>query len=140
MMNYATTKEAVEALAAAGEHIIPIKGDGSKMPSLATWKQYQTVPPTKAELDEWFDNHHDRGLALVGGRGLDPLDIDRADLFDPWSEIVEEQAPGLLALLPIVKTPRPGYHVHYKCKTAEPKQVLAKDVTSTFAENEQMSN
>ncbi len=35
--------------------------------------------------------------------------------FKDQCEMVESEAPGLLAKLSIAKTPKPGYHVRYRC-------------------------
>src|SRR5262249_52022960 len=107
--------------------VIPIRGDGSKQPALKTWTPYQSRRATVAELDEWFDGREDRGVAILGGNGLEILDFDQEDLFAQFATLVEEQAPGLLARLPQVRTPRPGMHVYYFCESAGRSQKLARD-------------
>jgi replicative DNA helicase len=42
-------------------------GRGSKRPAIASWKEYQTRLPTNDELAAWFENHQERGLAIVCG-------------------------------------------------------------------------
>jgi P4 family phage/plasmid primase-like protien len=122
-----TTKEAARRYTEAGLHVIPIRGDGSKKAALTTWKPYQSRPATQEELDDWFDGHEDRGVAILGGNGLEILDFDRAGLFEEFEALVEEQAPGLVERLPRVATPRPGVHLYYRCEDAGPSQKLAND-------------
>lgn len=62
-----THQEAVTA-AKSGVTVIPINpatGTESKRPAIR-WKQYQTTPPTQAEINQWFqeDNH---GLGIICG-------------------------------------------------------------------------
>src|SRR5262245_30988052 len=120
-------KEAATRYVQAGLHVIPIKGDGSKAPALKTWKEYQTRPPRPDELDQWFDGRHDRGLAVLGGNGLEVLDFDRGGLTEEFDRLVERQAPGLFARLPRVATPGNGLHLYYRCETIGPNQKLARD-------------
>jgi len=98
---------------------------------LETWKQYQSRLATQEELDEWFDNREDRGVAILGGNGVEILDIERRDAFEEFARRVEERAPGLVACLPRVETPgkdgQPGDHLYYVCDAAGPSQTLARD-------------
>lgn len=50
----------------AGCAPIPAKADGSKAPA-GEWKQYQTVRPTRAQVDAWFGAGHP-GLGVVCGK------------------------------------------------------------------------
>ncbi|WP_174501635.1 bifunctional DNA primase/polymerase, partial [Streptacidiphilus melanogenes] len=47
-------RAAAAELDAAGLNVIPIKADGTKMPNLPKWKQYQTERTTLAQHDKWF--------------------------------------------------------------------------------------
>ena len=47
-----------------GWSIIPIKG-GTKKPACRSWKRYQSSRPTENQLQKWFDNKKDYGLAVV---------------------------------------------------------------------------
>src|SRR5215208_6678680 len=61
------------------------------------------------------------GIGLVCGQvsgGLEALDFDDAALYPPWCELVEREAPDLLAQLVITRTPK-GYHVRYRCSVIE---------------------
>lgn len=103
----------------AGISIIPIRADGSKKTTLPTWKEYQLRLPTEAELQSWF-THTQVGIATIAGRvsgNLEIMDFDNdADrIFPLWQERVQRIAPGLLDKLHVTKTPRPGYHVRYRC-------------------------
>jgi hypothetical protein len=129
----------------AGLSIIPIARDGTKQPDgwllpreldedtgkfKATWNPFKDhakngkrVPgrlPTEQEVREWFGRPNPPGIAVIGGAvsgGLECLDFDtRAeDIFPAWGELVEAEAPGLLARVSVARTPKPGYHVRYRC-------------------------
>ena len=60
-----------------GISVIPIRVDGSKAPSLTSWKSYQDRLPTKQELADWFRSA--MGIGAVTGQlsgGLEILDFD----------------------------------------------------------------
>jgi putative DNA primase/helicase len=122
-----TVLEAALRYVDGGLKVIPIKGDGSKSPALATWKPYQTRLPRADELHEWFDGKTDVGIAVLGGDGVEVLDFDRPVLFEQFHELVTEQAPGLVDRLPQVQTPRGGRHLYYRCESIAPSTKLAKD-------------
>lgn len=60
-----------------GWSVIPIK-PGSKLPSIASWKEYQTRLPTEAEIRKWWKATPSANLALVCGKisGVIVVDID----------------------------------------------------------------
>jgi hypothetical protein len=103
-----------------GRSIIPVRADGSKAPCV-DWKPYQTCLPTAEEIERWFAPGG-CGLALIGGKvsgGHFVLDIEFLDLFEEWKALLEAVRPGLLARLPLVRTPGKeesgGRHVHARC-------------------------
>src|SRR5262249_55820538 len=62
------------------------------------------------------------GIAIIGGKasgGLERLDfdLDAEHIFPEWQALVEAEAPGLLARLSLVRTPRGAgaHHVYYRC-------------------------
>jgi len=83
------------------------------------WKGYQTRLPTGEELEHWFITKGFQGLGIVCGAvsgGLETLDFDHnAALYDPWLELVEEEAPGLTSRLVVQKTQNKGRHGGYRC-------------------------
>src|SRR5262245_15067573 len=121
--------EAAEKYIEAGIHIIPVRGDASRAPALEAWTPYRDRLPGARELDEWFGNRADRGVALVATGELEALDIERRDVYEAFAALVQERAPGLLSRLPRVQTPgkqgQPGDHLYYYCDDAEGSQVLA---------------
>jgi len=100
-----------------GLSVIPTKPT-SKKPAIPSWKNYQKELPTPEELTEWF-SQNGRALGIICGRvsgNLECLDFDfEAELFQPWTSLVEETMPGLLARLVIQKTQNGGRHVIYRC-------------------------
>jgi hypothetical protein len=106
----------------AGLSGIPIRRDGSKAPDVDEWSPYQERRASEGEARRWWDKARPPGIAILGGRvsgGLEIIDfdVDAGLLFPAWSELVERERPGLVARLPIVRTPRQpeGYHAYYRC-------------------------
>jgi AAA domain/Bifunctional DNA primase/polymerase, N-terminal len=100
----------------AGLSIVTILADGCKRPAIP-WERLQKKPMSEAEArGRWRDG--EKGIAVVGGKvsgNAELIDFDRAELFPPWRDLVEAQAPGLFERLCRVRTPRPADHVWYRC-------------------------
>lgn len=60
-----------------GWSVIPIK-PGTKLPSIPSWKEYQTRFPTEKEIKSWWGKNPDYNIALVCGKisGVIVVDID----------------------------------------------------------------
>src|ERR1051325_6382399 len=101
----------------AGLSVLPARL-AEKRPALPGWKEYQSRLPTEAEVTAWFANAHD-ALCLVTGAisgNLELIDFDNGgELFDRWAQLVETEAPGLLARLVIERSQSGGRHVVYRC-------------------------
>jgi hypothetical protein len=100
--------------------IIPIRADGSKRPALPAWGLFQKRLASEKLVRGWWEDGS-KGIGILCGAvsgNLECIDFDRADLFEPWRDLVETQAPGLVTRLCIVRTPREpaGYHVRYRCR------------------------
>jgi hypothetical protein len=106
----------------AGFAVIPVECDGSKAPGINRWKPYCQKLPTAAEVRIWFFVKEPRGIAIIGGKvsgGLLVLDFEFRDFFQEWCELVEAVSPGLVARLPVVRTPgkskkNRGMHVYFR--------------------------
>jgi hypothetical protein len=101
---------------------VPIKLDGTKAVAREAWKEFQTERPTDADLVEWF-SWRPKGIGIAGGPAsgnLEILDFDHeADrTFPEFKQLVEAECPGLVDRLVIVQTPRPGFHLYYRCASA----------------------
>jgi hypothetical protein len=108
----------------AGLAVTPIHADGSKRPVLTEWEKRPL--PTAEQLHKWFGGRPRYGIGIVCGKvsgNLELIDFDKnADtVFAAWCEVVEAQAPGLVARLNVIRTPRQpaGYHVRYRCPEVE---------------------
>lgn len=102
---------------AAGISVIPVALGGAKNPAIDAWKEYQERLPSDAELLLWFGAKRRAAFAAIAGRisgHLEVLDCDEAGLFPLFCEACEDAAPGLLARLVLVETPRPGYQLWYR--------------------------
>jgi len=87
-----------------------------KRPALHSWKPYQERLPTEDEVRAWFADAE--ALCLVTGAAsghLEMLDFDGGGaLYEPWTDLVKDEAPGLLERLVIERSPSGGYHVAYR--------------------------
>lgn len=122
-----TVIEDVRAAFNAGLATLPARKDGSKVPALDTWREYQERRPTTEELGQWFRDVKQYGYLIVcgpvsapDGLALEVLDFDDLDAFKKFvelargsgfGEVVERIKSGLL-----VATPAAGRHVYYFCE------------------------
>lgn len=111
---------AAKAYHAAGLCVLPAVRDGDiKKPTLE-WTGYQSRLSSPEEVERWFGGKRPaQSICVLAGRvsgDLEMIDFDLGgDAFEPWSAIVEAEAPGLLARLVIESTPSGGRHVVYCC-------------------------
>ena len=104
-------------LRAAGISAIPVLLDGTKTPA-RPWKEFQSRLPYVRELENWFVKH-EFGVGAIGGEvsgNLEIIDFDVLDSLALWEEAVEDLAPGLVARLVRIQTPRPGLQFWYRCE------------------------
>src|SRR5262245_36385051 len=90
----------------AGLSIVPIKAN-SKAPSVG-WTAFQTKPPTESQVKKWFEDGKAAGIGIVCGMvsgNLELLDLESIAPLETFAELVEQRATGLLAKLPLTKTP-----------------------------------
>ena len=121
-----TCLDAARRLAVAGLSVIPIKSDGSKAPALTSWKPFQSHIARPDELTAMFPNGV--GVGIVVGKvsgGLEILDLEASADWEAYSELVDQQAPGLLERLVHVETPSGGRHLYYRCREFGGNQKLA---------------
>ena len=101
------------------------------------WSPFKNRRPTEEELQSWFSGLGSyNGIAVVCGDvsgGLEIIDIDSDEYVQPWMEQVESRAPGLIDRLILVKTPRPGRHVYYRCSSIGGNQKLAQKIVTNPA-------
>src|SRR5262249_46620889 len=74
---------------------------------------------TPEEITGWYGGGKTRGIAVLMGEisgNAETVDFDKPELFKPFCLELEKRAPGLLARLVQVGTPRPGYQIIYRCK------------------------
>ena len=70
------TAAAAKSYAGLGLSVIPIKAQSKQ--SLVTWKSYQSEPPSIDQVQAWWDQSPEAGVAIVCGQvsGVLVLDID----------------------------------------------------------------
>lgn len=101
----------------AGISVIPIRRDGSKVPALGTWAEFQKRFPSQPEIERWWNVPNPPGIAAVCGRisgGLMLLDFDSGarETWGAFSAILAAEFPGLPHLLTLVETPRQPAGLH----------------------------
>jgi len=94
----------------------------SKIP-VDSWKEFQKRRPTLVEIDNFFRQvYANTALFIICGKvsgDLEVLDFDlQGEKFEPWRELVEAKAPGLVERLLVQKTQGDGKHVAYRCPSA----------------------
>jgi hypothetical protein len=117
------------ALTLVGAGLSPIPIGANKRPAIASWKSYQTRLPTSEEWTAWVASRR-CGLAIVLGLvsgNAEAIDVDDLSVLQPWYDLVEAMAPGLVARLVIVKTPTDGRHLYYRAPVIASNQKLAVD-------------
>jgi replicative DNA helicase len=121
-----TILDVARQAAAAGLSVVPPRQDGTKRPD-GTWANYQTAPPTPAELDGWYAGGQRTGIGLVCGAvsgHLEMLEFEgRAQPL--WKPFVQAcAAAGLDDVLDRIvagyaeKTPSGGAHLIYRSTEA----------------------
>ena len=77
------------------------------------------------ELLEHEFSHYESGIGILCGKdGLEILDIENEELYQDFRDEFFEES--IIEELPVVRTPRPGFHVYWKCGVY-PSQKLAMD-------------
>ena len=146
-MNTSSLWDAARSYVAASLSVIPIDARPTKKPAYNLlpvtgewpdgrprrgWMPFKARRPTEAELQSWFNSWGCcSGIAVVCGEvsgGLELIDIDSDDYAAPWLEEVRHRAPGLVDRLVLVRTPRPGLHVYYRCSTIGRNEKLAQKI------------
>ena len=111
----------------AGLSVIPIRPDGTKAPCVK-WERYQHEPASELEVMRWFSSMHS-GVGIIGGMvsgGLEILDFDDAEVFEPWRNLVNQLYEGVTNDLPMVQTPTGGFHLYYRAHEVTGNQKLAR--------------
>jgi putative DNA primase/helicase len=112
----------------------PMRSKGSEQRKRKSWKAYQKRQPYRSEIKRWYSQTEDEcGIAIIAGKvsgNLEILDLDNADIYEPFRLEVERRAHGLMDMLVIVQTPRPGKHLYYRCVKIEGSQKLARSFSS----------
>lgn len=115
----------------AGLSILPIRADGSKRPTLKEWKYLQSRIPTPREVHAWWESHPEYGIAVIGGRVSQSLEIlDFDDVAGYREFLAAAEATGLKPLIDRLRggceeaSPR-GIHLPYYCERIEGNKKLA---------------
>ena len=118
--------EVARSYLAAGLCVLPADLK-DKRPAVPAWKLHQTRLPIDAEIAGWFPPGGANALCIVAGRvsgGLEMLDFDcQAEAFERWRELVEAEAPGLVARLVIERSQGHGMHACYRFEGIVPGSV-----------------
>jgi energy-coupling factor transporter ATP-binding protein EcfA2 len=101
---------AVHEYLTAGLSVIPLRFN-SKQPALDSWGEFQSRQPTPDEVQKWWGDGHQHGIAVVCGKvsGVVALDIDDPEKFGVALQAIGETLPDA----PIVRT-RKGWHLYFR--------------------------
>jgi len=93
-----------------GFSVIPL-APNSKRPALDSWAEFQQRRPNLDEIQTWWGNGQQNGIAVICGKvsGIVVLDIDDPDKFGVALNAVGETLPDT----PIART-RKGWHVYFR--------------------------
>ena len=108
-----------------GFSIVPVRGDGSKAPTLA-WKKYQKERLKDGDIEATFEGKS--GVGIICGKisgGLEVLDFDEASFVPKWEGLVEAGNGDLLVQLPRVVTPTGGVHIYFRSNACDGNLKLA---------------
>jgi hypothetical protein len=94
----------------AGFSVIPL-APNSKRPTLESWDEFQSRQPTPDEVQKWWGDGQQHGVAIVCGKvsGIVVLDIDDPEKFSVALKAIGETLPDT----PIVRT-RKGWHLYFR--------------------------
>jgi hypothetical protein len=111
------TLQSARAWADAGFSIVPILADGSKQPAVS-WKAFQITPADRPQIERWFGNGAERGLAVVWGQvsgNGEALDFDAPGWYERFAALCDETGnTELVDRLPLVETPSGGQHLLFR--------------------------
>jgi hypothetical protein len=99
--------------------------DKNKVPTVSTWKPYQTERIKEEELEALFSGANVKGLGIITGAisgGLEVIDVDckydiKGSLWEDLRGLIEDNLPEVYNSLVIAKTIRGGYHIYYRCSS-----------------------
>jgi hypothetical protein len=101
----------------SGLSVLPISADGVKKPAIPSWKDLETRLPSPADISSWFPPDTKNGIGIacgVGSGGLEVFDFEGRFDFSEFAAELEQDRPGLLTRLVIIKTPSGGRHLYTK--------------------------
>jgi len=110
--------EVARYLASIGVSVMPVNTT-TKKPRLDSWKALQTEAASPEQVEEWFRQWPNAGLAAVTGErnGFCVLDLDAEKGGNPpgWVGLAESgfAMPSADNLVPVVKSPSPAFHFYY---------------------------
>ena len=91
-----TVLQAARAAYAAGLALLPVAADGSKRPAVTTWKTFQVVRPTVAQMRA-FAFAHQAGIGVISGpvsQHRECWDFDDRGTYDAFVEAAESCGLG----------------------------------------------
>jgi hypothetical protein len=94
----------------AGFSVVPLRFN-SKRPALDSWSEFQSRQPTPDEVQKWWGDGQQHGIAVICGKvsGIVVLDIDDEEKFVVALKEMGEKLP----VTPTVRT-RKGWHLYFR--------------------------
>ncbi len=119
-----------------GISVFPARVNGSKKP-VGEWKQYQQQRCPAIKLAEWFDRDNPHAIAVVCGevsKNLLVLDLDDAELIDPFESQLESEHPDIYDSLVAIETGSGKRHLYFFCEQPfGPRQTFVKMADNKWA-------
>lgn len=124
-------------LAAAYKYIsngICVIATKSNKRAFLKWEHLQDRIITNDEAEIQFEDKRAEALAIITGKSsgnLEVIDLDAkydvtGTLYDRYCQGINDNMPGLLMKLLIIRTRSGGYHFYYRCPVIEGNQKLAR--------------
>lgn len=110
---------------AAGLTVLPNDAALKYPAGLTAW---ETRKVTEGDIRKWFKSG---ATCVIGVRDCEGLDFDNkgfpsaVELYQAWSDLVEQLAPGLVDRLLCEQTPSGGFHLVWRCEVIAGNQKLA---------------
>ena len=132
--SFENTEQAAIAYAKSGLSVLPVKQDKSPALSSSEFQDVKSSIAPEEEIKTWYTPTIS-GVAILCGsisRNVECVDVDEKHNIDPMSllnrltDLVQKEAPGLIARLVHETSVNNGHHFAYRCRTIGRSTKLAR--------------
>ncbi len=114
MVNTHTIQKYAKQYLDQGLSILPL---GCNKAPTRKWAQFQDDRMNADDVDNEFSASGVKGIGIIEGSisgNLEVIDVDDADVGQTYLDELNKRIPDLLASLPMVRTPKGGFHLYYR--------------------------